>query len=538
MSTVNTFILKTLSQDWPLLLQTMCSHMNLRCDIWKSNAYIYDETQKKFLGEIGYFYNAIRIKSLWLGNDRTVHLGLTNQKIFFDDDGNQIRNKKIEFSKVTPLPQLPRSEALKQLHDFYMYLQNNCNDFHPLPTQQLNLTNQLSQHVSVVGKHKKFPVTQDLWRSLVQIGVFEPDVGFRLYMINDNERSGGKDVVNQYISELISKCSLLKISPPEILRLSMDTLIDRLSDLSSLDSEKAVFVIPVEGQKGDLLPSKQKRLIDLLDFHNAPYRLFSYDNDKLKWSVSSQLISMLQATGTPPYHLDLQYPEDFSKGLFIGFDIGHSHENGSERFSNLSLSAIDARGAHILTVVKKHILNEHPTFDDFEEPLQLLIKHSQELTGYTFDKVIFLRDGYIAGQQRVGVAKKIQNCLQVPTTVIEFRKRGNPALYSHDGINNKVTSPTCVSFSWGDDQVRLFNAYEPMTDKGLARTFKINLVTEADDLDWGVDAYCRIIFGLCYSPSLGLKPHLPGPIYWADGVGKTSSKDHSFAGQRVIRLGA
>ena len=68
---------------------------------------------------------------------------------------------------------------------------------------------------------------------------------------------------------------------------------------------------------------------------------------------------------------------------------------------------------------------------------------------------------------------------------------------------------------------------------GCLILLKLCFLKEEMDLDGGIDAYVNILCGLCYSPSLGSQPHLPGPIYWADGFAKTSKFSNQFRGHHV-----
>jgi hypothetical protein len=124
------------------------------------------------------------------------------------------------------------------------------------------------------------------------------------------------------------------------------------------------------------------------------------------------------------------------------------------------------------------------------------------------------------------------NALSVPTALVEVRKGGNPPLWVEAGQQIRPASPGSV-FAPAGSEVRLMTCYESIDLAGPPRTFKVRLPKGGDTFGWGLDAYAAIVCGLCYSPSLGVKPHLPGPIYWADGIAKTSDKDNRFRGQHV-----
>ncbi len=57
-----------------------------------------------------------------------------------------------------------------------------------------------------------------------------------------------------------------------------------------------------------------------------------------------------------------------------------------------------------------------------------------------------------------------------------------------------------------------------------------------DGLGLGDPKLLDCVLGLCYAPSLGVRPtRSPSPIYWADGVSKISAANHQFSGLNFAR---
>ena len=66
----------------------------------------------------------------------------------------------------------------------------------------------------------------------------------------------------------------------------------------------------------------------------------------------------------------------------------------------------------------------------------------------------------------------------------------------------------------------------------IPRPLKLVMKTEWDGPQLGLAGISRVCTGLCYGPSLGLRPHLlPAPIYWANGIASIGPTNRQFAGQ-------
>jgi hypothetical protein len=534
---INSFVLKTLERNWLEIIKSLCKSGGYEIIIKQQSAIIYKQGWLHPIEADRIAVDTVKVHPLWLGtNEKLKYLSLINQRIYIDSKGSQIPQDEHNLQITGKLNRAKSYQLLAQLNDVYQFLQSSM-EFHPFSYQELSESSNLSLHTSGQGRKCSFELTQDLWKGISNSGFYTVPKDYQFFIVNDNERKGGAEILNEYISQTYKKLHSMGVIPPTVHKIGLDSLTKRLLAPLPNKVNSSVFVIAVDGKVGDPLPEKQIRLMKLLDEHGLSYRLFSYENKNLIYSVSNHLVSSIQAVGGKPYILNLPYPEDFSKGAFIGIDLGHSHRGSVDRFSNLAISLVDYQGQHVLTVVKRLALNESPSFDHIEQCLTELIKQSESLLGYRLDKIIMLRDGFMGLQNSKNsheTIEKYKRVIKIPFTLLEFRKRGNPPLFAKK--NNSIHPIDAVAFGWGNDSVRLMNCYKPMTDNGLVRTFKVSLPRNAEGLGWGMDKYCQLIYGLCYSPSLGVKPHLPAPIYWADGIAKTSVRDHRFSGQRVIEL--
>jgi hypothetical protein len=169
-----------------------------------------------------------------------------------------------------------------------------------------------------------------------------------------------------------------------------------------------------------------------------------------------------------------------------------------------------------------------------------MLKHAREAAlsrlGTGAKASIVLRDGMIPRKRMGSGAESLDtyfSALGSETTVLECRKRGNPEIYSGNSAN---PSPAQAgnACSPRDSDVRFLCSHD--TPYGLANVLKLHVPKGGDRLSIGVNALTSIMAGLCYSPSLGLRPHLPGPIYWADGIGSTAEHQYRFAGQPIMEF--
>ena len=158
-----------------------------------------------------------------------------------------------------------------------------------------------------------------------------------------------------------------------------------------------------------------------------------------------------------------------------------------------------------------------------------LYKEIEKKCEKKFNKVIIIRDGRLPDKsmsnENIDEYKRV---LGIKTTIIECRKINNPPILARSNRKPIGGMNVCV----GSENIRFANFYDGRMG-GLPRTFKIVLPDGADSLGWGIDNYVSILCGLSYSPSLGSQPHLPGPIYWADGIAKTSDTNNQFRGHHV-----
>ena len=462
---------------------------------------------------------------------------MSNKRLYLDGDRKIIRERENLILSSLKRPSVKQTELLSgikraadviELNDCFERVENG------LPGQPLPLIKLTS---ACGANNSKYELQQDMWTSITKHGVFQTPESIELVVVHDSEFSEKTSMVAQYCDTIEKKFRQVSRDNGsiKIQKAHLDTIVDavqkRIANPTDTHFPNRVFLIAITGQKGVPLPKRQLELLDCLDKLGYQYRLFSYDNDSLTYSASNQLISLIEGAGGVSYRLDLPYPDKFENGVFFGVDLGHDASN--ER-SNLVVSVIDQYGRYVLSVRHRTQLNEAIDTKTLVSVLKHAKSASENKLGYLIHRVIILRDGKIPEKRKASRFESIDdylNALNCPTSVVEVRKRQNPPLYALSQTD-QVSQVVGYKFQAKGTDAQFFNAYA--SNFGIPNTFKVVIPKKGDTFGWGIDAYTNIIGGLCYSPSLGMKPHLPGPIYWADGIAKTSETDNRFRGQYVI----
>ena len=390
------------------------------------------------------------------------------------------------------------------------------------------------------GKNgNKFNLAWDLWRELRKAKAYSIPDSFKVIVVHDTSQPAS--VVHSYTDALVNEW-LPEIGVHDATdRIFRISLIKALAQLKEVDQGNrtslmagSVFLVAISGKPGEPLPAQQKELLGLLDKLHYQYRVFSYANAEPKWSARAQVSSILQGAGGIPYQLLLPIPKDVCDCLIYGVDIGHDHRD--KRISRVVVSVTDQYGLHLASVWMRQKLNEATASGALGKMLLQARQIALSETGIIGKASIVLRDGRIPSKRRGSGAECLGtyfDSLGPDTTVVECRKRGNPVMYLSDERPYSPAPAGCASSPENSD-VRFICTHD--AHEGLANVMKIHIPKDGDSLGIGLNTMCRIVIGLCYSPSLGLRPHLPGPIYWADGIGATGANQYQFSGQRTYEF--
>ena len=490
----------------------------------------------KRLNDTTGWVEAVEIRSSWLGGGRE-YISVSNKRQYFDSQRNILRKPERVILGNIKRPNVNQMELLSGINSASDVIEL-CGSFEKVKNGLPEQATPLFQMTTAVGANKRgYGLQQDMWTSIARNGAFQIPDEIEVIVVHDSDLATKVSMISSYCDTIEEKFNQInrQNSSLKIRKTNLDTTLEsvqkRIANPTETSFASRVFLIGITGKIGEPLPAKQVKLLDCLDELGYQYRLFSYDNQNLKYSASNQLMSLIEGAGGVSYRLNLPYPQTYENSVFFGVDLGHNVEG---RKSNLVVSVVDQFGGYVLSIRHRVELNESITTTTLVDVLKHAKSASEKKLGYLISRVIIMRDGKIPEKRKASKFESIEdylNALPCPTSVIELRKRGNPRLY---GLNMSRQPTQLVGYKFQSEgtDVQFFNAYA--SNFGLSRTFKVAIPKNGDTFGWGIDAYTNIVCGLCYSPSLGMKPHLPGPIYWADGIAKTSDTDNRFRGQYVL----
>ncbi len=474
---------------------------------------------------------AILVSRESLPNTNNKFICLIPKRLYFKNGKNQpsyeiehliLEGRKRKFS--------PMNIVIKEIIRFGDLLVSS-NKFSALPQPSTQHDIEILKFTRAEGAASEFPLTKDMWQSCSANGWKNYPEHLTIHFIGDpNDPRTAKFILDytRSVKEKWSRatCSLGGLSVKAWSLLSFLERAKATTNKPQTFSENDVVVIALTGKKGEPLPDLQSELMNILDNWQQSYRLVSLSTVKNNYWSSTHVLSLLNSVGAP-YSLRLPFPKPFDSGVFLGIDIGHDH---THRTSNIVVTAVNPEGKLVASTSKTLTLNEALYLEHIKTMLKETIVLAERRQNKIIDQAIIIRDGRIPNNNKYKTYETVHEyvtALGIPSTLIELRKRNNPPIF----LKNKAEIAIGVNFHLSSSNVRYATFYDCKI--GIPNTFKIVLPKGADGLGWGIDAYVKILCGLCYTPSLGSQPHLPGPIYWADGFAKTSKLNNQFRGHYV-----
>lgn len=270
--------------------------------------------------------------------------------------------------------------------------------------------------------------------------------------------------------------------------------------------------------------SKTLSLFDALEKHKIPFRR-AYSDDFRRASVPNQLPSLLQAAGGRPHVTPIVF--NSQPVWTIGIDLGHPLDGG---VSTLAMSLIDPNG---MPVKCWTIQQRHDETVDSEKIKQLICCCRDEISRYDSNPyLIVFRDGRLFEKE---TPASYFNIFGDNTSLFEYRKNGNPQVVKMHQFPKPITHPFACRVPGTNT---IFISSCPVRDNyTLPNIAKVTWLNEWNRLGLNINEISTILVALSLSPGLGMNPrYLPAPIYWADGISKSSLSDLRFRGQLVCRL--
>lgn len=291
----------------------------------------------------------------------------------------------------------------------------------------------------------------------------------------------------------------------------------------------AVGLVALEGQKGDPLRPEEERMCDRLDEAGAPYRMFSLSNPSLKWSAFDQAASLVYTGGGIPYALDLPWPEGRGNTFLVGVDL--SHPFGANH-SVLVVSLVDSTGIHLHSWRFFQKRDETADLQALERGLAEAAKMAETVSGESRNDFLVIRDGRANFSERV---YHYRNGLSGDLTYVDLSKRSTGHMFEGTPLI-KSAGPGSVCLL-GDPPTPFLTPVAPPMPMQMVNPQKIVMRESWDGLGLGLETVTDLIAGLCYAPSLGMKPHRsPAPVYWANGIASIKGSNCQFRGQRYSEV--
>ena len=474
---------------------------------------------------------AIRVSPESLPNTTNKFICLIPKRLYFKNGKTQpfyepehliLEGRKRKFS--------PMNIVIEEIIRFGDLLLSS-NNFSLLPQPSTQHDAEILKSTRAQGAASEFPLAKDMWQPSSTNGWKNYPEHLTIHFVGDPNDPRTEKFIDDYTKSVKEKwsratCTLGGISVKAWSLLSFLERAKATTNKPEILSENDVVVIAVTGKKGEPLPGMQSELMKILDNWQQSYRLVSLSTVKNNYWSSTHALSLLNSVGAP-YSLRLPFPKPFDGGVFLGIDIGHDY---THRTSNVVVTAVNPEGKLVASTSKTLTLNEALYLEHIKPMLKETIALAERRQNKIIDQAIIIRDGRIPDINKYKTFETVQGyvtALGIPSTLVELRKRNNPPIL----LKNKAEIAIGVNFHLSCPNVRYATFYDSKI--GIPNTFKIVLPIGADGLGWGIDTYVKILCGLCYTPSLGSQPHLPGPIYWADGFAKTSKLNNQFRGHHV-----
>ncbi|MGB1159319.1 MAG: Piwi domain-containing protein [Porticoccaceae bacterium] len=526
-------IYKCSSHDWIRAVVDCCEAQGYEISRDRSNLRVWKSDKRTRITDAIEYVEAIRLAPEDLDVVKGEQfIGLTPVRLYFENgSGTPSSERENLLLRSLRRPKTNSSSIIDGIIGLGNMLAQS-GKFDHLRGEGLNDEPSLISLTSARGASSTFPLAADMWSPALKNGwrLVLPSVN--IHFVADGAHPATSPTFTNYQAKLAERWAKATKngSSLNIKAWGLESFLERARSVGAkpeILSGNDVVVIAVTGARGDPLPPMQAELMAILDGWGQQYRIVSLTTKKSgDYWLSNHALSILNAVGVP-YSLKLPFPEDFSDGAFFGVDIGHDRE---KRLSKIVVTVMSPGGRLIAAVSRSGIIDESISGGLIRHLLQSARDRAEEVRGKKFNRAIVFRDGRLPNNNVQRTRETVDNYINamgIPTSLVELRKNQNPPIFR----NGEQAIAIGACFNPGMLNIRYATFYDSKV--GMANTFKVVTPEGGDALGWGVDAYVKILCGLCYTPSLGSQPHLPGPIYWADGFGITSSTDNRFRGHNV-----
>lgn len=526
-------IYKSPGHNWMRAVVNCCKAQGYKVKPGRSSLRVWRGCHKAIISSELHYVEAVSISAEYLGAAKgEQYIGLIPVRLYFES-GSDTPSAKPETDLLGPRRKPPTDSA--KIINGIVSLGNTLaktGGFKQLRGERSDDDHSLVTLTVAQGAESIFPLAADMWSPALKNGwrLVVPSVN--IHFVADRAHPAASQTISNYKVKLAERWvkATKNHGSLNIKAFGLEYFLERarsVGEKPEILSGNDVVVIAVTGARGDPLPPMQAELMSILDSWGQQYRIVSLTTKKSgDYWLSNHALSILNAVGVP-YSLKLPFPEEFNDGAFFGVDIGHDRE---KRMSKIVVTVMSPGGRLIAAVSRSGIIDESISGGLIRYLLRSARDRAEDIRGKKFTKAIVFRDGRLPNnniRKTLETTDNYVNAMDIPTSLVELRKNQNPSIFR----NGEQAVAIGACFNPGMLNIRYATFYDSKV--GMANTFKVVTPEGGDALGWGTDAYVKILCGLCYTPSLGSQPHLPGPIYWADGFAKTSSKDNRFRGHNV-----
>ena len=436
---------------------------------------------------------AIRAKEIYLKNRKVLHLAPGQRK---------------------PVPGPTQEFRIGYCLKLGERLATRIEGLEPEPVQVISENLRVHQQTGLVLKNdQKDRTIERPWNGLRQAGFHDVSKGFSVIVfLKDPHDVRAENYINFLRSAFRSYGEVV------------DFTTRSFTDCHEIPSG-AVGLVGLQGCKGDSLDADELELLESLDAKNAKYRTFSLANQDMKWSAYDQAASLVYTAGGVPYKLDLPWPEACQNTYSIGVDLGHPI-GGSK--SILAISLIDPQGIHIKSWRYEQARSENADLVALQSGLMKARELVEKLTGQKKNNFLVVRDGRRNKSERVGHYREV---LGKAMTFLDLSKRSSCHMFARSARPKSAAAGTVLFV--GKKNTPFILPIVPSFHQQMINPQKVIMRKEWDGLELGIEGVCALLTGMCYAPSLGMKPHRsPAPIYWANGIASIKPHNCQFRGQQ------
>lgn len=463
------------------------------------------------------------ISRIWLA-DRQSALGVTHKRIYFEPSGAEIdfRPEHIIVNGDRPASENTDSQIRSAWSLIESLIGTHKVNFYPV---QLNpVEANLSEARSLCIKGRSFtspPMPLNLIYRSIGFDSIPDNFKISVCPLEDISVSLAKDlalhVSNSFkqrgVSATITSCD----------QSAIERRLKVITEESTQVKTGCCILFLLQSKKRQ--PSSNTlSLFDALERHRIPFRR-AYSDDFRRTSVPNQLPSLLQAAGGRPHATPITF--NGQPVWTIGIDLGHPLDSD---VSTLAMSLIDPNG---MPVKSWAIQQRHDETVDNNKIEKLICCCKDEISKQDSNPyLIVFRDGRLFEKE---TPASYFNLFGDNTSLFEYRKKGNPQVVKMLQYPKPITHPFACQVPGANT---IFISSCPVRDNcSLPNIAKVTWLNEWNRLGLNAVDLSKILVALSVSPGLGMNHrYLPAPIYWADGISKSSISDLRFRGQLVCRL--